>query len=119
MSQPPPGREDRVPGKDVPPKNLGGQNFLWLINGPNSEGDWNERQRLARRMTLRTLMRCSACKTPVCRWFRPRSKDSCLQPISDCMPKRSETLIPLKPNPPEPPLHLRTRFQAKPLFDSI
>src|SRR5205823_4117327 len=58
MSQPPPGRTDRVPGKDVPPKNLGGQNFLWLINGPNSEGDWNERQRLARRMTLRTLMRC-------------------------------------------------------------
>jgi hypothetical protein len=58
MALPPAGPGRRVPGRSYPAANRGGQTFLWLIEGPDSEGDWNERERRARRRTLRTLATC-------------------------------------------------------------
>src|SRR3954469_21080376 len=58
MALPPAGPGRRVPGRPYPAANRGGQTFLWLIEGPDSEGDWNERERRARRRALRTLATC-------------------------------------------------------------
>jgi hypothetical protein len=55
----PPGRQDRPPGKPVPPKSLGQQSFLWLIGGPHSEGDFNAVERRSLHLALRALVGCT------------------------------------------------------------